>query len=686
MYPRPERRQRVWRLRTRLLAPSLVVLLLGALVLLQIEELSAAWQAEALVSQRGASVLAGITKRIEERQHAKQIFAQLLADQGGLAEAVERRDPIGTAQLLVPLRTRLELGSIAVFNDDQSELFYTGHEEGRRLAARLRPTALTGLTPTAALIEGDGLVVGAATPIKGNRGIVGAIVVAGVLNSGALREVSNRTSVEIAVVRAGTLIGTSATDPQVRDLITSWAETADLSELNNALRHLGLQASAQSIADDGVLVALVPIHDLVAAAEQRNWIAVAGVTGLVLLMLIIGIVLARDIARPLQSIITAADAIVRGDYSRRTEPATIWELKHLASAFNNLAEQLGLQRARLDADLTRRKQAEAALARLNGELEQRIDERTAELGAAKNLAEREQATLAGVMASMTDGLIVLKGNGEVRYCNSRAALLLDTDPDQLIGRALASEIMASSEALESPAAVMRDLTEALARVSEQPSIEMVMSQPQRRDLQVQFFVVPGSASGESNIGLLLHDVSAVRDLERTKDELVSVVSHELRTPLASVVGFTQLLLARDFTEAERREFLKVMETEGLRLTALINDFLDLQRIESGREQISLTPVAIGAVLHEALTAFEGDERWPLSLELCDDLPVILADSERIRQVVINLVGNARKYSPNGGAIAVSARAVAGNVEVSVQDHGLGLPPTALPRLFEKFYR
>jgi signal transduction histidine kinase len=154
-------------------------------------------------------------------------------------------------------------------------------------------------------------------------------------------------------------------------------------------------------------------------------------------------------------------------------------------------------------------------------------------------------------------------------------------------------------------------------------------------------------------------VTAERDLVRTKDELVSVVSHELRTPLASVVGFAELLLVRPFTEAQRREFLTTMLQKGKRLTALMNDFLDLQRMQSER---------------------------PVVLELLEDPPLVLADADRIQQVLVNLLSNARKYSPAGGEVQVSARAVDNAVEVTVADRGLGIPPEALPRLFEKFYR
>ncbi len=173
---------------------------------------------------------------------------------------------------------------------------------------------------------------------------------------------------------------------------------------------------------------------------------------------------------------------------------------------------------------------------------------------------------------------------------------------------------------------------------------------------------------------------------RAKDEAVSVVSHELRTPLAALVGFAELLLTRDYPEAERRQFLTVMVQEGRRLTALINDFLDLQRMESGRQALTLGPLDPRVVVERAVASVGDDADRPIVLEFPLLLPPVLADADRIQQVLGNLLSNARKYSPHGGPIHLSARRVEGTLEFEIRDRGLGIPADALPRLFEKFYR
>ena len=204
------------------------------------------------------------------------------------------------------------------------------------------------------------------------------------------------------------------------------------------------------------------------------------------------------------------------------------------------------------------------------------------------------------------------------------------------------------------------------------------------------FVLAEDLTESQRLELELHQSKARAEasaaLNRAKDEMVSLVSHEMRTPLASIVGFTELLSTREITPAQRKEYLSVMLQEGHRLTALINDFLDLRRIEGGHMTMAFAPADIGALVKRVVDVFGKSGGTAVKTNLANDLPLVRADSDSIFRVVANLLSNARKYSPNGGAIVVSAASVDGMVEISVKDEGLGIPADALSHLFQKFYR
>jgi len=181
-------------------------------------------------------------------------------------------------------------------------------------------------------------------------------------------------------------------------------------------------------------------------------------------------------------------------------------------------------------------------------------------------------------------------------------------------------------------------------------------------------------------------VEANAELSRAKAEMVSMVSHEMRTPLASMVGFAELLVTREVTPERQKEYLAVMLQEGLRLTALINDFLDLRRIEGGHPTMRFAPADVGALIKRVADVASRGTDLAIETDLPEDLPLVRADSDSIFRVMSNLFTNARNYSPNGGSIVVSARVLDGMVEISVKDEGLGIPAAALPRIFDKFYR
>jgi len=179
----------------------------------------------------------------------------------------------------------------------------------------------------------------------------------------------------------------------------------------------------------------------------------------------------------------------------------------------------------------------------------------------------------------------------------------------------------------------------------------------------------------------------LRESEQRKSELVSIVSHELRTPLASVLGFTSLLLSRDIEQGDQRRYLEIIDLQGRRLSALLNDFLDVEHLEEGQLKFARQLINMSTVVDEQAQLFAGQStRHTLDVELpAKPLPV-RGDPNRLAQVIGNLLSNAIKYSPEGGIVKVVGERDEKFVRVSVRDDGLGIPEELQKRVFGKFFR
>jgi signal transduction histidine kinase len=179
----------------------------------------------------------------------------------------------------------------------------------------------------------------------------------------------------------------------------------------------------------------------------------------------------------------------------------------------------------------------------------------------------------------------------------------------------------------------------------------------------------------------------LRDSERRKSELVRIVSHELRTPLASILGFTSLLLTRDIAPDERRRYLEIISAEGQRLSSLLSDFLDAERLEDGHLSLDRELIDMGRIVAEQVRLFEGQsESHKLEMNVVRSPLPVHGDPNRLAQVVSNLLSNAIKYSPEGGTVEVVAERDDGHVKVSVRDEGLGIADELHERVFAKFFR
>ena len=310
-------------------------------------------------------------------------------------------------------------------------------------------------------------------------------------------------------------------------------------------------------------------------------------------------------------------------------------------------------------------------------------------------AGRREATLHSVMNSLVDGLILVGGpenpgrQGRITYMNPCAEVILDLPAYVLLGRTLEAMEREIVARVEQPEQMLAQLEAGVAGVEDTPAIEISLVEPRPRTLQTRFFPIHDAEDAYLGMGLLVRDITLEKELEQIKSQLLSTVSHELRTPLASIKGFATTLLRQDveWDEDSRREFLSIIDEESDRLSELIGNLLDMSRIEAGELPVEPEPTDLQPIIRDTAAEFQmmtGDHR--IEVDLPQDLPLVMADPRRTRQVLRNLVENAVKYSPGGGEIRIEARSQQGELHVSVGDTGIGIDADQMDRIFDRFYQ
>ena len=187
--------------------------------------------------------------------------------------------------------------------------------------------------------------------------------------------------------------------------------------------------------------------------------------------------------------------------------------------------------------------------------------------------------------------------------------------------------------------------------------------------------------------LFVHrDITQAFEVDKMKTELVSTVSHELRTPLSSILGFTELLIGKEMDSTRRSRYLDAIYKEAKRLTSLINDFLDVQRMESGNQEYTMQEVDIVDIAQQTIQNFPAQNHHSIALQVNGEHTICMGDPDRLVQVFTNLLSNAIKFSPDGGDVRVTLAQQGNHLKVTVQDQGIGIPADELKHMFEKFYR
>jgi two-component system phosphate regulon sensor histidine kinase PhoR len=311
---------------------------------------------------------------------------------------------------------------------------------------------------------------------------------------------------------------------------------------------------------------------------------------------------------------------------------------------------------------------------------------------------------------MGEGLLVLDAHGKISLLNPAAEKLFGLDRWAALGQT-PLEVIRSHE--------LDDLVRAAARADTGIGAEITLAYPRRRTLAGTAVAMRDAAGGMQGTVVALRDITQIKRLEEIRMEFVLNVSHELRTPLTAIRGYAETLLSGGLADGENAtKFLEIIHKHSERLGRLLNDLLELSNIELQRTELHLRPVSCADIAKQcaALLAPQADVKGiRIVTAVPEDVPLVLADRDRLAQILVNLIDNAVKYTPKGGKVTVAARRVEQStsqlvdsarprerdaatlidksttrpvdlVELSVTDTGIGIPEKDLPRLTERFYR
>ncbi|MDI6871079.1 MAG: ATP-binding protein [Bacillota bacterium] len=360
-----------------------------------------------------------------------------------------------------------------------------------------------------------------------------------------------------------------------------------------------------------------------------------------------GYLLARALARPVTEMSRVAKRMAAGDLGCRVYAGLPGELGELAESLNNLAREFTAMLAQ---------------------------------------TEEERREVEAVLKSLSDVVIATDARGRIALFNAAAERAFQVEEKQALGQPVLAVARLASLAEGFSAVLAGEPAEVK---------EIATTTPAERLYEAHLAPVRRPDGTISGAVAVLHDVTEIRRLERVRSEFVANVSHELRTPLTSLQGFVETLQdgAAD-DPATLHRFLGIIAAETARLARLVDDLLDLSRLESGLLALRSSPVDLGALIQRTLAFYEPAaqaKRVTLEAAVPPDLPPVPGDEDLLEQVLRNLVDNAVKYTPEGGRVEVAAEQVSypdrrREVVVRVADTGPGIPPEHLPRLFERFYR
>lgn len=451
----------------------------------------------------------------------------------------------------------------------------------------------------------------------------------------------NKVVLSVSSFQKQHVIGQRTTEVRVKRALLGTKDEDILRDPNTGHRMRVLAVPVKSNNETiGAIYIEASMEEIYEQMQEINQILMTGTIIALLITAGLGIFLARTITRPILDMRKQAQVLGIGDFSRRVTVYGKDEIGQLAITFNEL---------------------------------------TKKLKEAKDTTEAEKRKLSSVLSHMTDGVIATDYDGKIIIMNKQAENILNVLQEEVLGLSIVELLRLSG-----------DMTlESLYKLSN--SLQLDFSDENKEFLlEANFSVIQKEAGNNNGLITVLHDVTEQEKIEQERREFVANVSHELRTPLTSMRSYLEALQDGALHDPViGPKFLNVAQTETERMIRLVNDLLQLSKMDSKDYRLNLETIDVTKLLNSVIDRYElvsNSEKIYFRRNIIDQTIFATVDRDKIIRVLDNILSNAVKYSPEGGKISIAVEEKERHLKISVSDEGVGIPTENISQVFERFYR
>lgn len=445
-------------------------------------------------------------------------------------------------------------------------------------------------------------------------------------NSSAIIGQKSNEDIVRKIMATETELNTIALDPETQNRV--WVLAAPILNIN--------------LQDSEILGAIyieADIEQVYAQMSDINRIFAVGTLIALLITVVLGILIARTITRPISDMRKQAQAMAKGNYARKVRVYGSDEIGLLAISFNHLTNRLQ---------------------------------------EAQSTTEAERRKLASVLSNMTDGVIATDRKGRIILINDPALNLLHVSRETTLNRPITSVLTVDEEYSFEDLINMRDALNLNFSTEDTPYI-----------LQANFSVIQKETGFVNGLITVLHDITEQEKIDMERREFVANVSHELRTPLTTMRSYLEALADGAWQDENiAPQFLNVTQTETERMIRLVNDLLQLSKMDREEYDLNLEFVEFNKFFERIIDRFEMSKSQNVTFKrlLPKESYFVEIDTDKLTQVIDNIISNALKYSPDGGEIRFGVTIYEEMLQVMISDDGMGIPKENVTRIFDRFYR